>query len=134
VRVEDYPDRAAFDEATAAAITSYRPDLLVLAGYMKILGKRVIGQFPTVNTHPSLLPSFPGAHAVRDALAHGVRVSGVTVHWVDEGVDTGPIIAQAAVPVDPGDTEQDLHARIQNVERGLFVATIGEIVRAEESQ
>ena len=132
VRLEDHPDRAAFDEATAVAIASYRPDLLVLAGYMKILGKRVIGQLPTVNTHPSLLPSFPGAHAVRDALAHGVRVSGVTVHWVDEGIDTGPIIAQAAVPVEPGDTEQDLHARIQNVERGLFVATIGEIVRDKE--
>jgi formyltetrahydrofolate-dependent phosphoribosylglycinamide formyltransferase len=132
VRLEDYPDRASFDEATAAGITAHRPDLLVLAGYMKILGKAVIDRFPAVNTHPSLLPAFPGAHAVREALAHGVKVSGVTVHWVDEGVDTGPIIAQAAVTVEPGDTEQTLHARIQNVERGLFVATIREIVRSKE--
>jgi formyltetrahydrofolate-dependent phosphoribosylglycinamide formyltransferase len=132
VRLEDYPDRASFDAATAAHIAAFRPDLLVLAGYMKILGKAVIGQFPAVNTHPSLLPAFPGARAVRDALAHGVKVSGVTVHWVDEGVDTGPIIAQVAVPVEPGDTEQTLRNRIQAVERGLFVETIREIIRARE--
>jgi formyltetrahydrofolate-dependent phosphoribosylglycinamide formyltransferase len=132
VRLADAADRAAFDEAVATAVAAWRPNLLVLAGYMKILGKNVIDRFPTVNTHPSLLPAFPGARAVRDALAHGVKVSGVTVHWVDEGVDTGPIIAQAAVPVEPGDTEQTLHARIQSVERGLFVATIREIVRAKE--
>ncbi len=132
VRLEDYPDRAAFDAATAAHVAAYRPDLLVLAGYMKILGKTVVEQFPAVNTHPSLLPAFPGAHAVRDALAHGVKVSGVTVHWVDEGVDTGPIIAQVAVPVEPGDTEQTLRSRIQRVERGLFVETIRQIVRVRE--
>jgi phosphoribosylaminoimidazolecarboxamide formyltransferase/IMP cyclohydrolase len=130
VRLSDYPDRDAFNDATAERIAAFRPDLLVLAGYMKILGMQVIGRFRAVNTHPSLLPAFPGAHAVRDALAHGVKVSGVTVHWVDEGVDTGPIIAQEAVRVEPGDTEQALHARIQSVERGLFVATIGDIVRA----
>jgi folate-dependent phosphoribosylglycinamide formyltransferase PurN len=96
---------------------------------MKILDKQVIGRFRTVNTHPSLLPSFPGAHAIRDAMAHGVKVSGVTVHWVDEGVDTGPIIAQAAVNVLPDDTEDILRTRIQAVERGLYVTTIGEIAR-----
>ncbi len=129
-RLEDHPDREAFNVATAARVATFQPDLLVLAGYMKILSPRVIGQFPTINTHPSLLPAFPGASAVRDALAAGVKVSGVTVHWVDEGVDTGPIIAQEAVPVETGDTEQALRARIQAVERGLFVTTIAQIVRA----
>jgi formyltetrahydrofolate-dependent phosphoribosylglycinamide formyltransferase len=132
VRLEDHRDREAFNAATAERIAAARPDLLVLAGYMKILDKQVVGRFRTVNTHPSLLPAFPGAHAVPDALAHGVRVSGVTVHWVDEGVDTGPIIAQAAVDVLVGDTAQSLQARIQSVERGLYVATIAKIVRAEE--
>lgn len=131
VRLGDHPDRDAFNAATAERIAAARPDLLVLAGYMKILDKQVIGRFRTVNTHPSLLPSFPGAHAIREALAHGVKVSGVTVHWVDEGVDTGPIIAQAAVDVRPGDTEDDLRDRIQTVERGLYVTTIGRIVRGE---
>jgi phosphoribosylaminoimidazolecarboxamide formyltransferase/IMP cyclohydrolase len=129
VRLEDHVDRDTFNAATAAAIAAAEPDLLVLAGYMKILDKQVIGRFPTVNTHPSLLPSFPGAHAIRDALDHGVKVSGVTVHWVDEGVDTGPIIAQAAVDVLPGDNEDSLRTRIQAVERGLFVATIGQVAR-----
>ncbi|MCM3882929.1 phosphoribosylglycinamide formyltransferase [Frankia sp. R82] len=130
VRLEDHGDRAAFNAATAERIAGFAPDLLVLAGYMKILDRQVIARFPTVNTHPSLLPAFPGAHAVRDALAAGVKVSGVTVHWVDEGVDTGPIIAQQAVPVEPADTEATLRDRIQGVERGLFVTTIGAIVRS----
>ncbi|SQD96582.1 Phosphoribosylaminoimidazolecarboxamide formyltransferase/IMP cyclohydrolase [Parafrankia sp. Ea1.12] len=131
VRLEECADRAAFNDATAARIAEHTPDLLVLAGYMKVLGSQVIGRFPTVNTHPSLLPAFPGAHAVRDALAAGVRVSGVTVHWVDEGVDTGPVIDQAAVPVEPTDDEDALRARIQAVERRLFVAVIGRVVRRE---
>ncbi|WP_131768487.1 phosphoribosylglycinamide formyltransferase [Candidatus Protofrankia californiensis] len=132
VRLEDFPHREAFDEATAEQIAAHDPDLLVLAGYMKILGKQVVGRFRTVNTHPSLLPAFPGAHAVRDALAHGVKISGVTVHWVDEGVDTGPILAQAAVDVEASDTEETLRTRIQAVERVLYVQTIGRIVRSEE--
>ncbi|WP_076784790.1 bifunctional phosphoribosylaminoimidazolecarboxamide formyltransferase/IMP cyclohydrolase [Parafrankia discariae] len=131
VRLEECADRAAFNDATAARIAEHAPDLLVLAGYMKILSSQVIGRFPTVNTHPSLLPAFPGAHAVRDALAAGVRVSGVTVHWVDEGVDTGPVIDQAAVPIEPTDDEDALRARIQAVERRLFVAVIGRVVRRE---
>jgi phosphoribosylglycinamide formyltransferase 1 len=134
VRLADSADRDAFDRATADAVAAHAPDLLVLAGYMKVLGKPVIGRFPTVNTHPSLLPSFPGAHAVRDALAHGVKVTGVTIHWVDEGVDTGPIIAQAAVPVVSGDTEDTLRARIQAVERELYVDTIGRLARPEEGR
>jgi len=83
-----------------------------------------VSRFDMVNTHPSLLPSFPGAHAVRDALAHGVKVSGVTVHRVDAGLDSGPILAQAAVPVRPDDTEASLQARIQVAEKPLFVDTI----------
>ncbi|MDT3438481.1 phosphoribosylglycinamide formyltransferase [Pseudofrankia sp. BMG5.37] len=134
VRLADHPDRDAFNAATADRIAAERPDLLVLAGYMKILDKQVVGRFRTVNTHPSLLPSFPGAHAIREALAHGVKVSGVTVHWVDEGVDTGPIIAQTAVDVLPGDTEDILRTRIQAVERGLYVTTIGEIARGRPSE
>jgi phosphoribosylglycinamide formyltransferase-1 len=132
VRLEDCADRDAFNELTAARIAGCEPDLLVLAGYMKILGKQVIGRFRTVNTHPSLLPAFPGAHAIRDALSHGVHVSGVSVHWVDEGVDTGPLLAQAAVPVEPSDTEQTLRTRIQAVERVLYPDTIGRIIRSEE--
>ncbi len=132
IRLEDFPHREAFDEATAEQIAAHDPDLLVLAGYMKILGKQVVGRFRTVNTHPSLLPAFPGAHAVREALAHGVKISGVTVHWVDEGVDTGPILAQAAVDVEASDTEDTLRTRIQAVERVLYVQTIGRIVRSEE--
>lgn len=134
VRLEDHPDREAFNAATAERIAAARPDVLILAGYMKILDKQVVGRFRTLNTHPSLLPSFPGAHAIRDALAHGVKVSGVTVHWVDEGVDTGPIIAQTAVDVLTADTEDTLRARIQAVERGLYVATIGEIARAAPAE
>lgn len=85
-------------------------------------------QFPTINSHPALLPQFPGAHAVRDALAAGVSVTGTTVHWVDDGVDTGPIITQMEVPVLPGDDEATLHERIKKVERGLIVATIALIL------
>jgi len=132
VRLEDCADREEFNELTAGLIAAHEPDLLVLAGYMKILGKQVIERFRAVNTHPSLLPAFPGAHAIRDALAYGVRVSGVSVHWVDEGVDTGPLLAQAAVPVEPSDTEQTLRARIQAVERVLYPETIGRIIRSEE--
>ena len=132
VRLEDAADREAFNAAVATEISPYAPDLVVLAGYMKILDKQIIARFRTVNTHPSLLPAFPGPHAVSDALAHGVKISGVTIHWVDEGVDTGPILAQAAVAVAASDTEDTLRARIQTVERGLYVETIGRILRSEE--
>jgi len=128
VRLEDAPDRPTFDARTAEAIAAAEPDLVVLAGYMKVLGPAVVGRFRLVNTHPSLLPAFPGAHAVRDALAYGVRVSGCTVHIVDEGIDTGPVLAQVAVPVEPGDTEQSLRERIQTAERGLYVETIRQLV------
>lgn len=127
----DFPDRAAWDRAVAESIAVFRPDLVVSAGFMRILGGATLGRFPdrVVNTHPALLPAFPGAHGVRDALAYGARVTGCTVHVVDAGVDSGPIIAQAAVEVRPGDDEASLHERIKVVERALLVEWVGRIAR-----
>ena len=122
--VTDHPDRGAWDVALERRVAAYRPDLVVSAGFMKILGPRVLAAHRVVNTHPALLPAFPGAHAVRDALAHGVKVTGCTLHEVDAGVDTGPILAQRAVEVVAGDTEETLHERIKVVERELLVSTL----------
>mgnify|MGYP003547796831 CR=1 FL=1 len=126
VALSDYPDRAAWDHALRDALESFEPDWVVSAGFMRILGPDVLSAFPmrVVNTHPALLPSFPGAHAVRDALSHGVRVTGSTIHLVDEGVDTGPIIDQRDVQVDDGDDEAALHERIKVVERALLVDVV----------
>lgn len=123
VRLGDHPDRAAWDAAITAATAEHRPDLVVSAGFMKILGREFLSRFlgRVVNTHPALLPAFPGAHAVLEALTYGVRLTGCTVHLVDEGVDTGPILAQEAVPVLDGDDEASLHERIKVVERQLLV-------------
>lgn len=125
-------DRPGWNLRLADQVAGHRPDLVVCAGFMRLLGAGFLGRFGgrVVNTHPALLPAFPGAHAVADALAYGVKVSGVTVHLVDEGVDTGPVIAQAAVEVRPGDTEQSLHARIKAVEQPLLVDTVGRLARA----
>src|SRR3954453_18584546 len=127
----EYPDRGQWDAALADAIAKHEPDLVVLAGFMRIVGSPVLQGFPSrlVNTHPALLPSFPGAHAVRDAVAYGVKVTGVTVHLVDAGVDTGPIVAQASVPVLDGDDEPTLHERIKTVERTLLVDAVGRLAR-----
>ncbi len=129
--LSDPENRSAWDRALAERIADFAPDLVVLAGFMKIVGPAVLERFSPrlVNTHPALLPAFPGAHPVRDALAYGVKITGVTVHLVDEGVDTGPVVAQAAVEVRPGDTEDLLHERIKQVERGLLVDAIGALVR-----
>jgi phosphoribosylglycinamide formyltransferase 1 len=123
VRLGDYEDRAEWDAAITAATAEHQPDLVVSAGFMKILGPQFLSRFTgrVVNTHPALLPAFPGAHAVSDALAYGVRVTGCSVHLVDAGVDTGPILAQEAVPVLDGDDEASLHERIKVVERRLLV-------------
>ncbi|MCV7000118.1 phosphoribosylglycinamide formyltransferase [Mycolicibacterium alvei] len=123
VRLGDYDDRDAWDAALIEATAEHEPDLVVSAGFMKILGGQFLSRFPgrVVNTHPALLPAFPGAHAVPDALAYGVRVTGCTVHLVDSGMDTGPILAQQAVDVLDDDTEQTLHERIKVVERRLLV-------------
>ena len=129
VRLDECRDRDDFDDRTLSAIESYQPDLVVLAGYMKILGSRVVERFPTINTHPALLPSFPGAHPVRDALAYGVKVSGVTVHFADAAVDSGAIVAQEAVPVRDDDDERTLHERIKVAERRLLVDTVARLAR-----
>jgi len=126
----DHPDRAAWDRALAAELAAHRPDWVVCAGFMKLLGPAVLEAFGgrVLNTHPALLPSFPGAHAVRDALAAGVDTTGATVHLVDAGVDTGPVLAQRPVPVLPGDDEARLHERIKTVERELLVHTLADLV------
>lgn len=118
----DHPDRSTWERALADGIARYEPDVVVLAGFMRLLSEAFLSRWPhrVVNVHPALLPAFPGAHAVRDALAYGVRVTGATVHLVDEGVDTGPVLLQAAVPVRPDDTEERLHARIRRVEHRLL--------------
>ena len=128
----DHPDRAAWDRALAARIAGFEPDLVVSAGFMKIVGPAVLAAFEgrLINTHPALLPAFPGAHAVRDALAAGATVTGSTVHLIDAGVDTGPVLAQRQVPVLPGDDESRLHERIKDVERELLVETVAAFVTA----
>ncbi|MGY1744616.1 phosphoribosylglycinamide formyltransferase [Blastococcus sp. SYSU D00695] len=134
-RLGDHADRATWDRALAAAIAAHRPDLVVSAGFMKIVGPAVLDAFGgrLLNTHPALLPAFPGAHAVRDALAAGAQVTGSTVHWVDAGVDTGPVIAQREVPVLPGDDEDRLHERIKAVERTLLVDTVARVAAGSPS-
>jgi phosphoribosylglycinamide formyltransferase-1 len=129
VAVADHPTRDDWDGALAAAVAAYDPDLVVSAGFMKVVGKRFLDRHQMVNTHPALLPAFPGAHAVRDALDYGVRVTGCTVHLVDVGIDTGPIIAQTPVEVAPGDDEATLHERIKKVERALLVDVVGRMAR-----
>ena len=131
VRVADYPARGDWDVALAAACAGHAPDLIVLAGFMKLVGQPFLDSFGgrCVNTHPALLPSFPGPHGVRDALAHGVKVTGCTVFIVDAGVDAGPIVAQACVPVADDDDEATLHERIKVTERALLVSTVGRMVR-----
>jgi phosphoribosylglycinamide formyltransferase-1 len=122
--VGDHPDRAAWDRDLAARIGEHAPDVVVSAGFMKILGPAVLAGHTVLNTHPALLPSFPGAHGVRDALAHGVKVTGCTCHVVDAGVDTGPIVAQRAVAVRDDDSEETLHARIKTEERQMLVEVL----------
>lgn len=117
--VELRGDRASWEAELRARVADREPDLVVLAGFMRVLSAAFVHRWPTVNVHPSLLPAFPGAHAVEDALAWGVKVSGVTVHFVDEQVDHGPIIAQEAVEVREDDTVATLHARMQQAEHRL---------------
>jgi phosphoribosylglycinamide formyltransferase-1 len=127
--VTEFSGRDDWDAALTDTVAAHAPDLVVSAGFMKILGKRFLERFAVVNTHPALLPSFPGAHAVRDALDYGVRVTGCTVHLVDGGIDTGPVIAQSAVTIKEDDDEAGLHERIKQVERELLVDVVGRMVR-----
>ncbi|MBD8052481.1 MULTISPECIES: phosphoribosylglycinamide formyltransferase [Rhodococcus] len=129
VALREHPDRAAWDRALTDAVAAHEPDLVVSAGFMKILGPVFLDRFGgrIVNTHPALLPAFPGAHAVPDALAYGVKVTGSTVHLVDAGVDTGPILAQEPVPVLDDDDEATLHERIKVVERRLLADVVAAV-------
>jgi phosphoribosylglycinamide formyltransferase 1 len=128
-RLRDHVDRPAWDVALTEATAAHQPDLVVSAGFMKILGPAFLSRFEgrVLNTHPALLPAFPGAHAVPEALDYGVRITGSTVHLVDAGTDTGPILAQEAVPVLDGDDETSLHERIKVVERRLLVEVIAAV-------
>jgi phosphoribosylglycinamide formyltransferase-1 len=123
---KDHPTREVFDKALTGALDQHRVGLVCLAGYMRILTADFVRHFQgrLLNIHPSLLPAFPGLHPQRQALAHGVRVSGATVHFVDEGVDTGPIVLQAAVTVEDGDTEESLSARILSEEHRIYPEAI----------
>ena len=129
VRLADHPDRDAWDAALTEAAAAHSPDLVVSAGFMKILGKQFLSKFQgrILNTHPTLLPAFPGAHGVADALTHGVKVTGCTVHLVDAGTDTGPILAQQPIPVLDDDDEETLHERIKVTERRLLVDVIAAV-------
>jgi phosphoribosylglycinamide formyltransferase-1 len=130
-RVKDYSDRASWDAALTASVRAHDPDLVVLAGFMKLVGADFLAAYGgrCVNTHPALLPSFPGMHGVREALDYGVKVTGCTVLIVDAGVDAGPVVAQASVPVRDDDDEASLHERIKVTERSLLVETVGRMVR-----
>ena len=129
VRLADHPDRAAWDAAITDATAEHSPDLVVSAGFMKVLGPQFLSRFcgRTLNSHPALLPAFPGAHGVAEALAYGVKVTGCTVHLVDAGMDTGPILAQEPVPVLDTDDVGTLHERIKVVERRLLVDVVAAI-------
>jgi formyltetrahydrofolate-dependent phosphoribosylglycinamide formyltransferase len=135
VEVPMLPDRDQWNQVMESVLTDLGADLVISAGFMRVLGPNVVAAFAgrLINTHPALLPDFPGAHAVRDALAAGVTSTGTTVHFVDAGVDTGPIIAQREVEIFPTDTEDSLHERIKAVERELLVETVRKIVAQEVS-
>ncbi len=130
-KVKDYAERSDWDRALTESVAEHRPDLVVLAGFMKLVGTDFLQEFEgrCVNTHPALSPSFPGMHGPADALAYGVKVTGCTLFVVDNGVDTGPIVAQAAVAVLDDDDAESLHERIKVAERALLVDTVGRMAR-----
>ncbi|KQS17178.1 phosphoribosylglycinamide formyltransferase [Frigoribacterium sp. Leaf186] len=129
VSFSNFADRAAWGDELLAQIRQWQPDLVVLSGFMRLVPPRVVAALAPnlINTHPAYLPEFPGAHGVRDALAAGVEQTGASVIVVDEGVDSGPILAQRRIPVHPGDDESSLHDRIKVVERELLVQTVLDI-------
>jgi phosphoribosylglycinamide formyltransferase 1 len=131
VRIEDHASREAWDAALADRVAEHRPDLVVSAGFMRLAGAAFLDRFGGrfLNTHPALLPAFPGMHGAREALAHGVKVTGATLFVVDAGVDTGPIVAQVCVPVLDEDDEASLHERIKVEERRMLVDVVGRLAR-----
>lgn len=130
-RLTDHADRGDWDRALRAAVEVHRPDLVVSAGFMKLVGADFLTGFAgrMLNTHPALSPSFPGIHGPRDALAYGVKVTGATLFVVDGGVDTGPIVAQVPVAVEPQDDAATLHERIKAAERAMLVDAVGAMAR-----
>lgn len=126
--IEMQKNRGAWDEAITARVTELNPDLVVSAGFMRILSPEFVKKFRTINIHPSLLPNFPGAHAVRDALASGATLTGTTIHWVDAGLDTGEIIDAAEVAILANDSQMSLHERIKLVERQLLLKTVKKLI------
>jgi phosphoribosylglycinamide formyltransferase-1 len=133
VNFNSFPTREEWDAALADRVASYSPDVVVSSGFMRIVSADFIKRFGGryLNTHPALLPAFPGAHGVRDALAYGVKVTGCTVHWADAGVDTGPIIAQEALAVSDGEDEESLHERIKVAERRLLIDVLRRIAAGQ---
>jgi phosphoribosylglycinamide formyltransferase 1 len=131
-RVPDHPTREAWDAALTDRVAGHKPDLVVSAGFLKLVGARFLDAFGDryLNTHNSLLPAFPGIHGPRDALEYGVKVAGATLFFVDAGVDTGPIVAQVAVPVRDDDTEETLTERIKEAERRQLVDCVGRLLRS----
>jgi phosphoribosylglycinamide formyltransferase-1 len=131
VPLTEHPDRPAWNAALTESVVAHRPDLVVSAGFMKILGPGFLDGVgcPMINTHPALLPAFAGVRGVADALEYGVKITGATVHLVDAGVDTGPVLAQRAVPVRAGDTVGSLHERIKIEERRMLVHTVAALAR-----
>jgi formyltetrahydrofolate-dependent phosphoribosylglycinamide formyltransferase len=129
-RVRDFPDRSEWDRALTRTCASFRPDLVISAGFLKLLGPVFLDEFSgrIINSHPTLLPAFPGLHGVRDALAYGVKVTGCTVFLVDAGLDSGPVIAQTAVPVHDDDDEETLTERVKIAERALLTQTVANMV------
>jgi phosphoribosylglycinamide formyltransferase-1 len=128
-RPAEFASRAEWDAALGERLREARPRFVVSAGFMRILGDRVLSEHLVINTHPALLPSFPGAHGVRDALAYGVKVTGTTCHVVDAGVDTGPIVDQRVVAVEDDDSEESLHERIKVQEREMLVDVVRRLAR-----
>ena len=133
VRPKDFADRDEWNAALKDTVAGLAPDWVVSAGFMRILGAGFVEAFPSriINTHPALLPSFPGAHGVRDALAHGVKLTGGTIHLVDTGVDTGPIITQYAVPIGDDDTEETVHENIKAREREELVRLLAHLAHTD---
>lgn len=133
---KDFPSKDCYEEALFDLFADHRIDYLILAGYLRIIGKKLLQAFPNriINIHPSLLPAFPGLHGIEDAFSYGVKMTGVTVHFVDDGVDTGPIVAQKSVSILPGDTLETLTEKIHRVEHQLYPKTIAELFKQEEAR
>lgn len=129
--LKEFPDKKSYESTLLELLKKYDVELVILAGYMRIIGKDLLEAFPNriINIHPALLPSFPGLHGIRDAYEAGVKETGVTIHYVDSGVDTGPIIAQGKVQVAEEDSLEDLEAKIHQVEHQLYPQVLAEIVK-----